>query len=187
MVDKIDDDLDFGIQWMMLPTETDQKYCIHLTEDEVIRALGRAALDKLLNQARVKFNVVVISDDSSLETDVEDVEKVAQSIIAPEVESNVKTAAPVTPKQTKEQIEQMMQSYREQLRLISQTIAQEKQLLKTQEHIRLLQELNRSNLPSLTDDAKVDLMKRIAEYEKQIVEIEAKLAELQSALQDIVI
>jgi DNA polymerase III delta prime subunit len=81
----------------------------------------------------------------------------------------------------------MMQSYREQLRLISQTIAQEKQLLKTQEHIRLLQELNRSNLPSLTDDAKVDLMKRIAEYEKQIVEIEAKLAELQSALQDIVI
>ena len=184
MVDKIDDDLDFGIQWMMLPTETNQKYCIHLTEDEVIRALGRAALDKLLNQSRVEFNVAVITDDSPLEADVEEV---AQSIIAPEVESNVKTAAPVTPKQTKEQIEQMMQSYREQLRLISQTIAQEKQLLKTQEHIRLLQELNRSNLPSLTDDAKVDLMKRIAEYEKQIVEIEAKLAELQSALQDIVI
>jgi len=185
MVDKIDDDLDFGIQWMMLPTEADQKYCIHLTEDEVIRALGRAALDKLLNQARIEFNVVVITDEYPMETDVEDVEEVAQSIIAPELESEVETAVPVTPKQTKEQIEQMMQSYREQMKLLSQTIAQEKQLLKTQEHIRLLQELNRSNLPSLTDDAKVDLMKRIAEYEKQIVEIEAKLAELQSALQDI--
>jgi hypothetical protein len=92
MVDKIDDDLDFGIQWMMLPTETNQKYCIHLTEDEVIRALGRAALDKLLNQSRVEFNVAVITDDSPLEADVEEV---AQSIIAPEVESNVKTAAPV--------------------------------------------------------------------------------------------
>jgi len=184
MVDKIDDDLDFGIQWMMLPTETNQKYCIHLTEDEVIRALGRAALDKLLNQSRVEFNVAVITEECPVETDVEEV---AQSIIAPEVESDVKTPAPVTPKQTKEQIEQMMQSYREQLKLISQTIAQEKQLLKTQEHIRLLQELNRSNLPSLTDDAKVDLMKRIAEYEKQIIEIEAKLAELQRALQDIVI
>lgn len=224
-VDRVDDN-DLDVQVVMLPPITHEKYQVILTESEMMEAIGRAAtaLFTLLNQTQPKVppmvGVVVIREIIEVpcfETDVQEVEEVAQKVIAPEtvddivdppalvieeekvpVEVAEEIAPPVVeiveeekieistpPKVDHERTLSMIESYRQQIRLMSQAATQERQLLKTQEQIQLLQQLNRGSYGiSQVEDPKVDIMKRIAHFEREIRVAEQKIVELQQTLRD---
>lgn len=82
------------------------------------------------------------------------------------------------------QIEQEIEDCREQIHLLSQTIAQDKQRLKSQEQIQLLQQYNRNNFQSTVPAIDPNLKQKIKAAEEGIQLAQDKMVKLQRTLKE---
>ncbi len=200
MVEAIDRDSEVDFHVMMLPPATDSRYQLNMTEDELNRAIGQTVrnLFTLLNftqpQTPRLVGVVVIKEkvEAEVESDVEEVEKVALPVIEEEVPEKIDLPpAPMDeqveiilpPKEDRELVLRLIDGYREQIRILTQVVADERQLLRTQEQIQLLQQVNRTASPQLAE-ARKERVQKIEFFERQIQEAQEKIATLQQTLQD---
>ncbi len=87
------------------------------------------------------------------------------------------------PKQSREKIEQMIDSYHQLIHVLSQAISEEQRRLKTQEQIRVLQEVNRTVNSSIID-SKEEQIQKIQKLEQEKQEAQKKMNELKQTLQD---
>lgn len=203
MVDAIDRDPEVDFHVMMLPPAADSKYQLNMTEDELDRAIGHTVrnLFTLLNYTQPKapqlVGVVVIKEKVEPEEDkvvalpvitkesdpvVEEEVPVKIDLPPPPVEEKVEIILP--PKEDREHVVRLIEGYREQIRILRHVVADERQLLRTQEQIQLLQQVNRTVSPHLVE-ARKERLQKIELFERQILEAQEKMAALQQTLQDI--
>lgn len=193
MVEAIDRDMEVGFETMMLSPVTNQKYQIEMSEDELTMAIGRTvkSLFNLLHQAQPQppqmVGVVVLKEKSLIEKEIEEVvdqEVVQEPAVVEEtvpVQNEIKLELP--PKQSREKIEQMIDSYHQLIHVLSQAISEEQRRLKTQEQIRVLREVNRTVNSSIID-SKEEQIQKIQKLEQEKQEAQKKMNELKQTLQD---
>ncbi|MBP7073788.1 MAG: hypothetical protein KBA81_00180 [Rhabdochlamydiaceae bacterium] len=193
MVEAIDRDMEVGFETMMLSPVKNQKYQIEMSEDELTMAIGRTvkSLFNLLHQAQPQppqmVGVVVLKEKSLIEKEIEEVvdqEVVQEPAVVEEtvpVQNEIKLELP--PKQSREKIEQMIDSYHQLIHVLSQAISEEQRRLKTQEQIRVLREVNRTVNSSIID-SKEEQIQKIQKLEQEKQEAQKKMNELKQTLQD---
>ncbi len=202
MVERIDDRDGEHFTTMPVPLETslEIKAKEKISEEKMFEAIGRAVVD-LLGASRSKVWVAVPFPLPPRDPTLSDpkVQEVAQKVLLtegenkPQVESELKIkedpfyiSEPIEEvkslslsEQEKQQIEKKIESYRQQIYILLQSIDQERRFLKNQEQIQILQTLIRS---APTEDLKAEISKRIAQMEEEIRRTEEKIQELQQTL-----
>jgi len=205
MVEAIDRETEVDFKLMVLPPAVDSGYQLNMSDQELTMSIGRTVRDffTLLNYSQPKspqlVGVVVIKEkvkEEALETAPSDVEEVALPVITkqpdPVLEPVIEEIIPeeaaveviVPSKQDKGQILRQMEGYREQVRILTQVVAEEKKLLATQQKIQVLQQVNRSLSPQLVQ-SREERIQKIQLFEKQIKDLQERMGALQQTLQDI--
>lgn len=89
------------------------------------------------------------------------------------------TAEPSFP--TSEQIQQMINSYKEQIKFYTEAAERERKLLANEEKIQFLQQLNSQQIASVLnkDASKTERLRMIAQYEREIQQAQQKVDELE--------
>lgn len=195
MVEAIDQESEVDFHVMMLPPATDSRYQLNITDDELTMAIGQTVrnLFTLLNYSQPKapqlVGVVVIKE----KTDAEQIEEVALPVIQEEVPEKIDLPpAPLDeqaeiilpPKEGREQVLRLIEGYREKIRILMQVVADEKQLLKSQDQIQMLQQVGRTVTLQMVQ-ARKERLDKIELFERQIQESQEKIGALQQTLQDI--
>lgn len=188
MIDGIDSD----IQVAMMPVDMGDGYQLGAVNEEEAEAIGRLAIELFtrLHQTQPKppamMGVVVIKKsvevaaqpDEAVAVPVEDV--VQEAVIVPVEEALQEVEITPMTQPNREEIELQIEGYLQEIRLLAQAVEQERQLLKTQEQIQILQQFNRgAQRVYLTEDPKAAGLKKIAELESQIAQIQRKVVDLQ--------
>lgn len=197
MVEAIDRDMDVGFETMMLPPVANQKYQIEMSEDELTMAIGQTVkrLFNLLQQAQPQppqmVGVVVLTEKILVEKEIEEVKEEIDEVVIQEPPLAVEETVPVQnevkvelpPQQSREKIEQMIDSYNQLIQVLSQAISEEQRRLKTQEQILVLRQASRTVNSSFVD-TKEEQIQKIEKLEQEKQEVQKKMNELKQTLQD---